>query len=179
MLEIVTRHLTTRPTMLERNQASVDRYADEDVMQTLIVDNVGRGVAWANEQMAEFTPVADYVWLLDDDDEAVCPHLPECLTRIVEQTAPDLVMVQMDHGQGVGVLPSGFLWGSPPQEGRIGCSAFITSKEHWMECRGAWTSRYAGDSDFVRAAYALADEVVWHKCVVSKCQRANSNGAPE
>jgi hypothetical protein len=67
LLEIVTRHIQGRPAMLAANMASVKalaKGAPDLVKQTILLDEVGRGVSWANAQLAEFEPVGDYVWLL-------------------------------------------------------------------------------------------------------------------
>ena len=178
LLEVVTRHIPTRPTMLARNQDSVLAMGD-NVMQTLLIDAIGRGVGWANAQLAEFEPVGDYVWLLDDDDAAVDTTLAGWLAGAVLEQAPDLVMLRMDHGPKVGILPDAFAWKKRPVMGQFGCSSFITRAEHWRACRSAWNTSYAADADFVRCAFDLAAAVVWHDVVASRCQRGANHGGPE
>lgn len=178
LLEVVTRHLPTRPTMLARNQASVQALG-EHAMQTVLVDSVGRGVGWANAQLADFEPAGAYVWLLDDDDEAIDPGLAFWLADAVREQAPDLVMLRMDHGPQAGILPNAFGWKKRPVMGQYGCSSFITRAEHWRVCRSAWNASYAADADFVRHAYDMTTAVMWHDVVASRCQRGSNHGGPE
>lgn len=179
-LEIVTRHIVGRPTMLEKNMASV-RAMDGNWRQALLPDEDNRGVAWANGQMRTYTPTGDYVWMLDDDDEAACTHLPKCIDVLTDLYEPDLIMVRMNHGERLGVLPTDEDWQkrNSPREGGIGCSAFVVSRKHWLQCRHAWGERYEGDYDFVSHAFAEARDICWHNCIASRCQRALSGGRPE
>lgn len=182
MLEIVTRHLTGRPTMLAANMDSVRALvypADTEVKHTLLIDDVGRGVPWANGQLADYDPMGDYVWLLDDDDRAICPHVAECV-RDEAALETDAVFLRMNHKAPLGILPSVSDWGQPPVEGRIGGSSVIVSRALWLECRDAWQpGRYESDADFVKAVYQAAERIAWHDCVASECQRPQSQGAPE
>ena len=178
LLEIVTRHIPTRPTMLRRNQDSVLALGDQ-VKHTLLVDDVGRGVGWANAQLAGFEPVGDYVWLLDDDDEAVDTTLTRWLAEAAREQAPDLVILRMDHGPTAGILPDAFAWKKRPVMGQFGCSSFITSAGHWRRCRSAWHNNYAADADFVRHAFDMTTAVVWHDVLASRCQRGANHGGPE
>jgi len=181
LLEIVTRHIQGRPAMLAANMASVKalaKGAPDLVKQTILLDEVGRGVSWANAQLAEFEPVGDYVWLLDDDDVAIDMSLAWGLLEIAERQ-PDLIMMRMDHGPGIGILPDAWHWRKRPVMGQFGCSSFITDAAHWRRCRGAWNASYAADADFVRHAFDQTTAVEWRDVVASRCQRAKSNGAPE
>lgn len=177
MLEILTRHLSTRPTMLSRNQASLAALTGDDWVQTLLIDDVGRGVAWANEQLRDFTPTDNYVWILDDDDECIFPGLIEGLAAIVAEKQPDGVMVRMDHGP-LGILPSNQGWGGVLWQGGVGCSALISSRALWMECRSAWGSHYAGDFDYVQAVQQSGARLFWWDVVASRVSR-RSMGAGE
>jgi len=181
LLEIVTRHILGRPTMLAANMASVEAMKNSApgmVKQTLLLDDVGRGVAWANAQLAEFEPEGDYIWLLDDDDVAIDTELPRALLEMSTRN-PDLVMMRMDHGPGVGILPDAWHWKKRPMRGQFGCSSFITGAEHWRRCRQAWNANYAADADFLCYAFDHTIDIEWRDVVASRCQRANSNGAPE
>lgn len=48
-LTVITRTYK-RPGLLARNQASLAAQTDPDFEQILLVDDAGRGVAWANAQ---------------------------------------------------------------------------------------------------------------------------------
>lgn len=172
-LEVVTR-CYRRPTLLAQNIDSITQQSDPDVLHTLLVDNVGLGVAAANARLAELEPQGDYVWVLDDDDVCIYPHLVRDLK--VYDGAP-VIVVRMDHGD-LGILPPDELWRQPPVEGKIGCSALITRADVWRQARHAWASgRYASDFDFATAVLTQWSPV-WLNIVASRVQR-RSVGAPE
>lgn len=169
LLEIVTRHLSTRPKLLAQNQASLQALASDDWKQTLLVDDVGRGVDWANEQLQNFEPTGDWVWVLDDDDECIYPGLIEGLTAIVDRCQPDAVMVRMDHSAaGLGILPHINDWHGQLREGGVGCSALISSRETWMKHRNAYGARYAGDFDYIHAVQESGANIFWWNAIVSR-----------
>lgn len=172
-LEVVTR-CYQRPNMLMKNVDSITRQRDPDCVHTLLVDNIGLGVAVANAQLATFAPEGDYVWVLDDDDECIYPELVQ---DVKEFAGIPVIVVRMDHGD-LGVLPPLALWEQPPVEGQIGCSALITRADVWLAERAAWASgRYASDFDFASAVLTHWP-AVWLDIVASRVQR-RSIGAPE
>lgn len=179
-LEIVTRTYK-RPTMLAANQASVAALTDQDLVHSILRDERGMGVAAANAQLAEYQPKAHYIWILDDDD--VCIH-----TRLVEDLKylcwlhrnPAAIMLRMDHGPELGVLPRVGDWLTAPKEAGIGCSAMVTRRDVWMRHRHAWaTGRYAADFDYIASVWTTWQRsIVWHDVVASRVQRI-SHGLPE
>lgn len=178
MLEIVTRHLHTRPGLLRRNQASLAQLIGGNWMQTILVDDEGRGVAWANSQLRTFEPTGDYVWLLDDDDECVLPTFAVDFGLIADTFRPGVVVVTMDHGQPLGVLPNRTRFGTDLREGEIGCSGFVTRRDVWMQYRHAWGDRYAGDYDFWHALQSAGVHMYWWGVLASKVSK-RSLGAGE
>jgi hypothetical protein len=178
-LEILTRAYK-RPLMLNRNKASVQALG-KDVLHTVLHDSVGRGIGWSYRSLAAYARylAGNYIWILDDDDECIHPTLVDELKQIVIQCAPDVIMVRMDHGEPLGILPS-LYWQHPPVQGQIGCSAFIVRRKVWQKHADAMQSgHYASDFDFISAIFASDPEIYWHDVVASRCQRSLSNGAPE
>ena len=178
-LQVVTRTYK-RPTMLAANMASIAALGS-DVRHTLLRDEKGIGVAAANAQLAEFEPVARYVWVLDDDDVCTYDNLLADLKYLAWlQNAPPAFIVRMDHGPELGILPNAVGWRKAPREAGIGCSAIITRRDVWMRHRQAWaTGRYAADFDFISAVWeSWQRTIVWHDVVASRCQRI-SRGLPE
>lgn len=178
-LEVVTRTYK-RPTLLAANVASVAALGDQ-VLHTILRDEVGMGVAAANAQLADFTPSAQWVWLLDDDDLCTRPELVadiEYLTWL--HGGPAAIIVRMDHGAPLGVLPNDGDWQQPPKEAGIGCSAIIVRRGVWLRHRHAWASRrYASDFDFISSVWATWQRaIVWHDVIAARCQRI-SHGQPE
>lgn len=177
LIEVLTR-CYKRPNMLGVNQASLDAQTDPDWVQTLLIDDVGRGIPWSHTNMAAYAPhlEGDYIWILDDDDECILPTLVAEVRRIVGREHPDVIMLKMDHGP-MGVLPSR-TWGVMPTEGDIGCSAYIVRRDVWQTHASSYTARYAGDFDFISAILASGARAHWHDVVASRIQR-RSIGAPE
>lgn len=175
-LEVVTR-CYKRPAMLRHNRASLARQTCGDWSQTMLVDEVGRGVAWAYEQLATFTPTGDYVWILDDDDLCLDDDLVKDLKTIVHWVPFDVVMLKMDHGGWI--LPDKFTWERAPQLAHIGVSAFVVSRATWLAHRHVFApGRYESDFDFISAVFAANPGVFWHDTIASQVQRV-SKGAPE
>lgn len=177
MLEIVTRHLYSRPGLLRRNQASTARLIGGGWIQTILVDDVGRGVAWANAQMRTFEPTGDYVWLLDDDDECILPTFAADLNWLADRYRPGIVLVCMDHGPGLGILPDKSRFGQDIGEGEIGCSGFVTRSDVWMQYRHAWGERYAGDFDFFHAMQRAGVSMCYWGALASKISRRSIGSA--
>ena len=182
MLEIVTRAMQNkRPTMLARNQASLQRLNDSAWVQTLLVDEEGIGVGAAAARLAGHRALAQWVWLLDDDDECIYPDLVGDVHSIAI-AAPEttVIMVRMDHGPELGILPNEAVWGLWPLEGHLGCSSYIVRMDAWERHRHAWQSaRYASDYDFIADVCSEAPVIYWHDVVASRTQRGPNMGAAE
>ena len=73
--------------MLAANQESLRRQTSEAWIQTVLVDDLGRGVEWANQRLGAYAPMlaGDYVWVLDDDDLCTRPTLVEEIAEIVSK----------------------------------------------------------------------------------------------
>lgn len=148
-----------------------------DWIHSLLVDDEGHGVAWANGQLRRFDPIGDYVWVLDDDDECILPDMLNLLEDVVYKHLPDAVVVRMDHGPPLGILPDDICWGRYLYLGGVGCSALISSKETWLAHRESWGYHYAGDYDYVDAVQCSDAVFYWWDVVASRANGRNM-GAP-
>jgi len=164
--------------MLQRNIASLCAQTDEDWEQTLLVDTEGRGVPAAQRALAAHAPYlqGDYVWVLDDDDECIRPELVAELKAIAKAHSPNVIMLRMDHGER-GVLPN-VGWHGKPEQGDIGCSAFVVDCVTWWACSTAWGEQYDGDFEFISEVLSTDPDIYWHDVIASRCQRI-SHGEPE
>lgn len=139
----------------------------------MLRDEVGRGVGWANGQLADFSQFleGDYIWILDDDDLCIRPTLFKELNDIAEEHGPDVIMLKMDHGPR-GILPDPATWGKRPAKARVGCSAFVVKKEIWQKHAEAWrTANYSSDFDFINSIFdEKGISVYWHDVVASRVQ---------
>lgn len=180
LLEILTR-CYRRPQMLIANMASLAAQTDPDWVQTLLVDNEGRGIGWSYLNLAAHAPqvTGDWVWLLDDDDLCVRPTLVAELRRVTARQ-PGVVVVRMDHGP-LGILPNDDHWGDWAnwREGVAGVSALIVRADLWRILAPAYGDHYAGDWDFAAALRATAPSVVWHDVVASRVQRISRGEAEQ
>jgi hypothetical protein len=179
-LEVITR-CYKRPKMLKRNQASLRAQTDPDWIQTLIVDGIGMGVAWANENLALKAQylVGEYIWLLDDDDECILPSLVADLKKIAHQHHPEVIMLKMDHGER-GILPDNECWKNEElAPGHVGCSAYVVKRTVWQAYAWAWVpGAYDSDFNFFASIWADQPTVYWHDVIASRVQRI-SLGRPE
>lgn len=177
LIEVLTRCFR-RPNFLAVNRASLAAQTDNDYIQTLLVDDVGRGIAWSYENLAAYAPklTGEYIWILDDDDQAVSQTLIADLKAIAKAHSPDVIMLKMDHGE-LGVLPNK-CWHKQPELGGIGCSAFVVKRQIWQRHAKHFGSHYAGDFDFIASIFARDYEIYWFDCVASRIQR-RSLGAVE
>jgi hypothetical protein len=172
-LEVLTRTFNARPHLLRINQESLRRQTDPDWVQTLLVDDVGRGIDWASENLAAYAPhlVGEYIFILDDDDTCILPTLVEELKFIVADSNPDVIMIRMDHGAGH-ILPGDDTWLRPPVLGQIGCSAFVVRREVWQRhARAMEHGHYASDYDLIAAIWQSQPTVYWHDVVASRVMR--------
>ena len=178
-LEIVTRHLTTRPTLLAQNQASLSQLQDNDWRQTLLIDTEGQGVPWANANLGVYAPqfAGDYIWILDDDDLCIYPPLVGDIKAIATKHDPDIIFVRMDHGAD-GILPDDENWGHAPGYGGIGTSAFIVRRSVWQAHAYAWIAVRESDYTFISHVWDAGPRVYWHDVIASRIQQ-RGEGRPE
>ena len=170
-LEVLTR-CHKRPLMLSVNRTSLLMQTCDDWMQTLLIDNEGRGIPWATENMAAYAPslVGDYVWILDDDDTCIMPDFVEGLRRIATEHDPDVIFVRMDHGSGR-ILPTKY-WGQAPRCGEIGVSAFVVRRAIWQAHAGALVpGKYTSDYEFINSIWQAQPSVYWWDVVASRVQK--------
>lgn len=174
----MTRHLPTRKKALARQQDSL-RQLGPLASQTLLVDDVGRGLDFANTQLQTFEPRGGWVWTLDDDDLCTTTLLADILADLVPDV--DLVVVQVDHGPELGTLPvQDWLWGGrvAPKVGRIGPTSIVARADLWRASRHGWGPTYTGDYGFVSEAFARASRPLWLPLVAARVQRI-SEGSKE
>ncbi len=179
-LEVLTRTFNQRPRMLACNIDSLMTQSCPDWLQTILADEEARGVAWAQENMANYSTQlqGEYIWILDDDDMCNRKTLVCELKEIAGQRDPDAIMVKMDHKER-GVLPDEAHWGKPPEHGFIGCSAYIVKRELWQAHAGAFLpGTYYSDFTFIKSIFDSEPNVYWHDVIASRVQKIGL-GKPE
>ena len=175
-LTVVTR-CYRRPSALRANVASLDEQTCDDWEQLLIHDEVGRGIPWANRQMARYIDQidGDYVLMLDDDDRLTRPDAVEVLKRVTHST-PDIIIFRGLHGHH-GILPTDEVWGNKPKGTQISGQDFITRADVWKAHVGAMDGRM-GDYAFLQSLWPNAESVVWLDELLVE-QQSIGGGNPE
>ncbi len=173
-LSVITR-CYKRPDMLAENVASLEGQADPDYEQLFIVDDVGRGVGWANKQLATTKPTGRYVMVLDDDDMMVDDNAI-ALMKEAAKNGPHIVIFKAVHSD-LGVLPGPAVWQNRPIRGQIGSCDFITRRAVWEKHIEAFGTFACGDFNFLKAIWLDSPTVVWLDRVLAGVQRI-SRGQP-
>jgi hypothetical protein len=175
-LQIITR-CYQRPNMLANNMASIRAQIDSDWQQTLLHDEVGRGVQWANAMLGAYADnlVGEYIWVLDDDDKCIHDTLIEELKAIVAERNPDVIMLRGDIGH-YKVLPDGDYWGAAPTHSHIGMSCFVVRREVWQKYAYAFRPQLGADFMFIAEVYKnlAPDKIYWHGVIAFEVQRISS-----
>lgn len=179
-LSIVTR-CYKRPAMLARCCESIRAQQDAALEHLLINDEVGRGVEWANAQLAAHKNRVhgDYVLILDDDDLLACSSAVTILRDVARSNDyPDLIVFRADHAE-LGVLPDAEVWEKKPLHGHIGGIDFITRAATWKRYIGKFAQPEGGDFHFLEALWKKKGlRVVWLDRLLTRVQRI-SRGRPE
>lgn len=163
--------------MFAMNEAGLLRQTDDDWRHTVLLDDVGRGMAWAQAQLAELPVTGQYVWLLDDDNECLLPTLVEELKSIATNyDYPDVIMLRTERGGAV--IPSDYCWQRPPVLGQVDAACYVARNDVWQRHAAAWSSgRYESDFDFIDDVWSEGPRVFYHDMVASRAMRI-SKGAP-
>jgi glycosyltransferase involved in cell wall biosynthesis len=172
--------MASRPTLYARHTASLCAQTDLDFEHVVIVDEVGRGVEWANKALAAHADgiSGDYVLILDDDDVLLRRDAVAMLKRTVrEHDQPHIVIYRGDHGE-LGILPHTASWGEAPVRCKIGSFDFITRADWYKRDIAHFGQPTVGDFAFLDAMWQRDPRVVWLDEILVAVQRI-SRGAPD
>lgn len=161
-LQVITRTFGARPTLLARNRASLAALDDSDWEQSLVVDTVGRGVAWANTNLATVKATGEYVWVLDDDD--VCAN-PALIGTLKAHRGAPVIVCRATHAR-FGVLPHDAHWGGPPVPADFGWSNLFVRSDVWEAHRQFLAQCDVYEADYLFAAHLWAEAAPWQWCDV-------------
>jgi hypothetical protein len=161
--------------MLRINRQSVYGQTDRDLEQLFSTDMVGRGIGWANRELANFHPCGDYVLVLDDDDRLVEPRAIEYLKEATKDN-PDIVIFKGYHAE-LGRLPTKAIWNKRPLKGHIGSCDFISHRDIWKKHITAFGVDEGGDYAYLQSVWQDKPIVVWLDRQLTAVQRI-SKGQP-
>ena len=177
-MEVITRHMESRPNFIQDNFASLDMQTCDDWVQTLLVDATGHSVEWANYWLGKYGPnlIGEYIWVFDDDDICVCKTFVEDLKRIVAEYNPDVIISREDAN---GIIPPDDLWMKEPRISRIGMGNFVVRREVWQEYADSFWPKLAADYNFIRTIWDTGKyKWYWNDVLVHKIQQVG-RGRPE
>lgn len=182
-LSIVTR-CYKRPKMLAKNRVSAGAQIEGDFEQVFIVDDIGKGLHWANRTLHvnRARAMGEYVLILDDDDMFVDRNAIRYLKAITEKHDPDVIIFKMD--QILRNLPD-MEWGKKIVRAHIGSCCFVVKRKLWYDNiyvfgdpPGGLDDWVAGDCWFIDCLMKTGCSVYWFDKVLTRTQRV-SKGNPE
>jgi len=162
LLTIVTR-CYNRPLAFKRCLRSIERQTSENFEHVLIIDEIGRGIRWANKQIAEVGSETSghYIYILDDDDFLLNENFVSDFTSLINKKliTPQLVIVKgwiLEKEVPV-------RWERPPKRGQIGAPNFIVRRDLFKKFSKYWGVSRAGDWNFIRNVMNVipVDDFFW------------------
>lgn len=177
-LTVITRHMPSRPNMLEVNQASLAMQSDPDYEQILIVDREHKGQAWASEQMAKVKPKGKYVLILDDDDIMLNADGIKILKQAC--TSDPMLIIFKGYVQGFDILPPPNVWQEDPGLGQIAVFCYLLKADVFQEfTKQVASPEYSNDFTLFHAAYRKYIKLTkWSDNLICATMR-RSMGKPE
>jgi len=174
-LSVLTRHFIKRPNYLVDCKKSLSQQTDVDFEHIIFIDNVGRGMAYANKMFTILKDSiqinADYIFILDDDDIILYKDFIKDVKKILEEDDYDIIFFKGHIGNRI--LPK-LKWNIKPQFDDIGSFNFIMKKELYDKYIHLWgeTDR-GGDYRFLNAAFNNSSKHKWWDKIVCKTQTVN------
>jgi len=162
LLTILTR-VYARPAGLNRCKTSLEVQTDQNFEQVIIEDTQGRGLHWANQQIAEAEDKINgqWVYVLDDDDFLICETFIADFKKYIKKnkvSSNDIVFVKgwiLEQE-----MPCN--WENETMiRGKIAAPNFIVSKELFKKYCSYWNVWRAGDYNFIRRASMNCDKMFW------------------
>ena len=176
-LTIVTRSYK-KPLCLEKNVESVKAQVDQDLEQVFIIDNVGRGLAWADVALNENKQRnhGKYIMILDDDDLITNKNFVMLLKQVAERLDPDVIIWRGKFTEINAILPPlDEYWSIRPNKQFIGSFNYCIRKEIYDEHIHVCNSGLCGDYDLISTIFARQPppSLFWYnKILVSTQQKS-------
>lgn len=166
LLSILTRCFA-RPKGLERNKLMMERQTDQNFEQLFVVDEIGQGVHWANQQIAKAGDIVNgqYVMVLDDDDFIMCDDFIEGLQEVVTENSNPPVIICRGF---IHERPMPKVWREGFKRGTVGAPNVITRTNLFKRCCSWWDTERAGDYNYFKrllAEFSIYDVCWWDKFV--------------
>lgn len=179
-LTIVTRHMLSRPGFYAQHMASLESQTCQDFEHLVIVDDVGRGISWAQQQLPAHAAYVrgDYVQVLNDDDVLAGPRVVATIQAEALQSGAEIIVHRTDS-QEIGIIPDAVSWLHGPVCGHMSDADVTVRRDVWLKYVDAYQSgRYEADYEFLRRLWAGNYRVRWLDMITVRCLRV-SRGRPE
>lgn len=168
-----------RPEALKRNISSVKAQTDQDYEHLFIVDDVGRGIYWANQQFYKRRGEVkgDYVKLLDDDGELIDEDFIKTIRSL---DSPDVVMFKQIVDKNI--YPSPEVWEKKyPIINKISGGCFCVKNHIYQKHIEAFSVPVAGDFFFYKDLFDNAKDykIVWLNKVFTMTQAGKGKAGSE
>ena len=174
-LSIVTR-TCRRPKALARCIRSLGAQDCQDFEHVIIVDEIGRGVAWANGMMAErdWSDLnGDYVYILDDDNKLFNGAISAMQNGVTNQN--DLLICKIQRlKRSQRSFPEDEYWQRKPVYCHIDIGCVVLRKDLFLQSVKSFTASYEGDYHFISEAYQKAHSVNWVDYKIMALQRISA-----
>lgn len=134
----------------------------------MIVDNVGKGLHWANRQIANVAQsiTGRYVYVLDDDDFITCEDFVSGLKQLLAQVKKDPDMIIARGWLLERMMPDG--WMQMPRRGKIAAPNMIVRNDVFKFHARKWDTDRAGDWRFLNSVMKIrgtANFYWWDKVI--------------
>ena len=162
-----------RPGPLKRCVASVKKQTSQDYEHVFLVDNIGRGYAYANSlfYLHREKVKGEFVFLLDDDDYVTEPNFISHIKAIVIGESPDVIMVKMQTEAHI--FPLKNVWKKVPISGSIGTSCFVVSNKVYQRHIKAFWQNCGGDYHFIKEVFKHNYKVFWFDKIITRIDAAH------
>jgi hypothetical protein len=128
---------------------------DPDFEHIMLIDEEGRGVHWANSQIADLAGKlqGDYIYILDDDDFIICETFIEELKRKIDSLMPILEPEVFVVKGWIHEKEYPRNWHAQPERGKIAAPNFIVRRDIFDKHCEFWNIEKRGDFNFINAVW--------------------------
>jgi len=161
-----------RPKALQKCIDSINAQTDKDFEHIFIVDDIGRGIGWANKQfyVNRSKVKGRYVYLVDDDSVIIDKDFVASVKELVSASHVDVVMVKKLIKNVI--YPKKDVWETHiPVGGRIACGNICVSNEVFQKHIKSFGRQNAGDFFFIKAVLDEKYKVHWLERIVMDTER--------
>ena len=156
------------------------RQSDPDYEHLIIRDQIGRGVPWANKQLADrqWDDInGKYVYILDDDNKMYHDAIEAIKAAAGEDCQHDMIIFRINRSKSrQRDFPENEYWRRTPEIKHIDIGNVVLRRGLFIDAVKHFSEIYEGDFDFIMAAYWMAASVIWDDYKIMRLQRISAGG---